>query len=488
MPRIFFALTTLVLTWSVGVTTVWSATPYQQLLSKTPSEANALIMISTAEVRASAIAKQQIAARPGNREAFGRHVFAMPKVDYAVLASQLDFDSLRSTWQLGLYAMSEDPVLSEVARRHKGRLETISGRPCVWLPPDAHLVDLGSRIVGLIEPANRQFVARWLKEVQHRNAPQLSPYLTEASSYPDNVGTEIIMALDLEQTVSENQALERLDAAKTLLGVNVDRKELASLLSSIRGVTLGVRSGEKLSAKLRVDFGRDAAIMAPFAKPFLLERLAAFGAMINDFEHWNAEVRGSTVYLGGELSVNGLQNILSLVDPPAPDLANHSPVKTSPGESNPPAVDPKLTASLHNFHAVKEIVKDSLKTGDVKTWGAYAQWLQRYAKKIDNLPILDVDPDLLDFSAKVANVLREQSYGYKKVGFAGGRESENLNVYWNWGPWYNAYATTGPSDSQLARKDAAISAAESQAASMNTLDEATARMRRLLTERYKVEF
>lgn len=43
------------------------------------------------------------------------------------------------------------------------------------------------------------------------------------------------------------------------------------------------------------------------------------------------------------------------------------------------------------------------------------------------------------------------------------------------------------SDAQLARKDAAVSVADSQAVSMNTLADATARMRRLLTERYHVE-
>lgn len=47
--------------------TVWSATPYQELLSKAPSDANALVMISTAEVRASAVAMRELAPNAGRR-------------------------------------------------------------------------------------------------------------------------------------------------------------------------------------------------------------------------------------------------------------------------------------------------------------------------------------------------------------------------------------------------------------------------------------
>lgn len=486
MARSILGLATVVVTWFAGVAMAWSATPYQHLLCKVPSDANSLVMISTAEVRASAVAKREVATDPGKREAVSRHIFAMPTVDYSVLASHVNLDTLSPLWELGLYAASAEASLPEIAKRHKGRVETIGDQRCVWLPQDAHLFKLGSQMFGLINPANRQFAARWLRQVQDRNSPQLSPYLQEASSYPDNVGTEIILALDLEYAVSRNRAQEGLKDSRALQGQNVDRNELASVLASVRGVTLGVRTGERLVGKLRVDFAHDPSMMAAYAKPLLLEILAELGASLNDFSQWTAEIRGNTVFLGGELSVKGLQRILSIVDPPAPDLNDHRQDKASTG------VDPKAAASLRNFRAVQEIVEDARNPHDIKTWGNYAKWLEQYAKKIDHLPILDVDSDLLDYRAKVANLLRDQAHSYKLVGFAAGRESHNVTyetVAEYWGPWFSSSVSRpGLSDNAIARKDAAVSAAENQATLLKSLDEATARMRRLLTERYGIEF
>ena len=66
-----------------------------------------------------------------------------------------------------------------------------------------------------------------------------------------------------------------------------------------------------------VDFGRDTAILASFAKPLLLELLSQSGALIDDFETWQVGAKGKQVSFEGKLSNDGLRRLLSVVEPPA---------------------------------------------------------------------------------------------------------------------------------------------------------------------------
>ena len=56
-------------------------------------------------------------------------------------------------------------------------------------------------------------------------------------------------------------------------------------------MTLRVAIGQEATGKGVVDFDRDTAIMAGFAKPLLLELLSLSGASIDDFETWQVSAQ-----------------------------------------------------------------------------------------------------------------------------------------------------------------------------------------------------
>ena len=74
------------------------------------------------------------------------------------------------------------------------------------------------------------------------------------------------------------------------------------LLSNMQGIRIGVRIGEQPSSKIAVDLHADASSVASFAKPLLLQVLSDKGALINDFQSWTVQAKGSEISLAGTLS------------------------------------------------------------------------------------------------------------------------------------------------------------------------------------------
>jgi hypothetical protein len=334
------------------------------------------------------------------------------------------------------------------------------------------------------------------------------------ATYPDEVGTDIVVALDLAYAVSPAEVREYLDQSKAADGANVDLDSLSQLVAGIRGAALGIRIVDAPVGELRIEFARDATILAPLAKALVLEILADTGATVDDFYDWDGEVQGNMMYLRGPLSIRGLRRILSLVDLPTPPLETPEPrsPQPSPGESEPAApaesqVDSTAAASLRHFRSVSALMDDVLKPprGTIKTMGQYALWLDRFSRKIDQLPIRNVDKDLLDYSAEVAATLRAVADGYRGVGIYAGALSRNPTIqyvgpavdnayfrsygyrYGNYAQRYHYY-TRGPSPSKVAERRGKAQAVASEADIVRQLEDQRAQIRRLMTERYDIEF
>ena len=104
---------------------------------------------------------------------------------------------------------------------------------------DAYLARFANTIVGAMAPANRQSVGRWLREIKGRKGSALSPYLAEAFGFANELGTPIVLALDLEDATSVDQIRLVLASEPNFekeTGVAIDKA--ATFLTSIRGVSL----------------------------------------------------------------------------------------------------------------------------------------------------------------------------------------------------------------------------------------------------------
>ena len=471
---------------------------FTDMLRRVPREANALVMIDAEKIRSSPVAQAQAKAN------VHRHMILPKEVDRVVLASNLDTANLKPIWEVAIVSTKEKPSMAKIADTRGGKLEDFGEESAVLLPNDSYLVGLGHKLLGIQYPADRQHAARWARLSRDSKGLQFGRYLQGASKYPEAVGTDIILALDLEDVVSADNVRQNLNNSEVLKSKEVNLDQLSFLLASIQGTTLGIRVTDKISGSLRIDFAKDPRIMADFAKPLILEKLGDLGAAIEDLYSWTAKVEGKTVYLSGIFSVDGLRKVLSIVEPP-PLPVQQQQVK-SPSER-----DPMAYPTYDHFKATQVLVADLRKTRNpaLGSSGQCAIWYERYAKKIDQLPIVNVDPELLDFTQELAVSLRGLAGTYRQVGINSAQYSANPTTEWRgaYTGGYGAYGgygygrgfyrtpgsyavarKSGPSPRATAKRLGRAGASQVRSEKFQTLDEGMAKMRRSLTEKYGLEF
>ena len=431
-----------------------------------------------------------------------------PQAARFVLASKIDFEFMEPIWEVAVMDLDEEIPLEPLAKARGGTLDTIEGLPALQLPNDTYLVQFGPKMLGAMAPANRQEVVRWIREVQKPSPPPLSPYLQRAAVYSDETGSEIIMALDLDGELSFERVAKYLKAhQKELDEWQADLPKTAKLLSGIQGIRIGVRVGEKQSSKIAVDFNADASPLASSAKPLLLQVLSDKGALIEDFESWTAQAKGNEISLAGTLSESGRRQLLSVIDSPLREGTVATAATVSPGEL--PAIHAKKSRDY--FRAVVAMA-DDLKRDmrNARNVASTQLFFDKYARRIERMPILDVDKELLDYSGFVANALRQAAGSVKTMGIQSGvRQAQitggDVSVvdyggdYGYGGYRYGAYGPYGRraemaeikgvgAERRVVRaEEKGIMATDVQKLRQDIIA-ATTDIRRKMTEKYEIEF
>ncbi len=515
MNRKHFA-TGLVVLFLASVLAEPSRAGFNDLVRHLPDGANTLILFNVEEILASPLGvKEGWAAK--QQQAFAANWIVVPPGTLRfAMSSRLELSSMHPLWQAGIADLQFEPSMAKAAAFHGGSVDEISQRAVAALPPDIYVVQFAKQMAGYLRPANRQDCGRWIEEVYSETGRvPLSPYLAEGVEYADKLGTPIIVAMDLKHLFPVAFVRSRLDAAPSLAGKTVDLDQLAGALASIRGVMLGVTVTDRVYGKIKIDFEQDVPLTAELAKPLLLEALANHGAMVDEFNQWTCEVSGKVITLGGYLEQSGRQRIFSLLDAPPEFHASASPATSGQSTDQQYAA----LASQQYFKSVSSLLDDltgKRKSDESVTWGQVGLWFEKYAAKIDQLPILHVDPELIDWGANVSAQLRQAESAMKGIGARSGyrlTEAPNIQAYNTrtataygagvgpYGGYYagGAYAyqyaynpklslaLQGQQSAQI-RTQESIRGNTSANLIMQGLQAETGEIRRKMTEKYQVEF
>lgn len=401
----------------VGNCSFTNAEEFSDMIKRVPESANALVMVNATSIFDSPIAKQEGWA--ANREKrFGAGLTSLPpRASKLLLAANIDIDSMRPTWEVAIAEMETQTLMSTLAQRFKGSAGTVGNVPSVRLPDDSFVLQFSDGTLGTISPGNRQQVTRWIDDVN----PSPSPYLQQGVHYAD-ASAQIIMLLDLKDAFAAHELdLEKFESVQKS---TVDKAALNQLVASVQGVMLGITFRDKTYARLKVDFGQDAALIADMAKPLILDIIGAYGVMIDELPDWNVEVKGKQVFLGGLLTESGLSRLASLTRLPTTalhvdaSLLSDSPASsdqpastTAPGQAQKPTV---LESTQAYYQSVTHLL-DNLraKKSDMKTMGQLAQWFENYGRHVDQLPTLGVDKEMLEYGAYISSQLHGASMGLK---------------------------------------------------------------------------
>ena len=491
------------------------AQTFVQLSRRLPANANAAIVVNATALYDSPLGKKENWRAKFADSAESSPLMLPPGTERAVLAAELDIASLRPQWEAAAMTLSVDPTVQQIAARHHGMVDDISGVGAVWLPPDICVVKFAPKLFGLLTEANRQEATRWIASATDKTEAPLSAYLEQSVSYADTAGTQMILAVDLAGALRADAI--RAQVAESKLLDPLDEAATAKLFAGLQGVKFGVIVTDKLNGKLQFDFTGDATALARVAKPLVLAIVGAAGAMLPEFNDWKAEAKGTSLSLEGELTPSGLRRIFSLLsvdasivhDNDATLAANAPPV--APVKKTPPPTEEELAAkaSLRYFKAVDKYIQDSKNLSRADSIQQAAMWLENFARRVDNLPKRNVDPDLIKFGAYASQTFRyvvDQAYGIQDTlasmqapqqpvtyqeAYVPTFYTVNYGGYYmrQYAPYYNATYDNNAYNQKLQKDSDAVYKMKQEAEStLAELQKNTETVRKNLTEKYKLKF
>jgi hypothetical protein len=145
------------------------------------------------------------------------------------------------------------------------------------------------------------------------------------------------------------------------------------------------------------------------------------------------------------------------------------------------------------YRSVTTLINDLRKTMEENRHRDYhALWMERYGRKIDGLPILNVDEELVAWGANIAETFRSTAIVQKSSGVRQGvRKSQTYGGYQyssdEYGNYYNSYRSGSSVKRQINREEQAQASAV-RFENFKQIEDATADIRRKMTLKYGVEF
>jgi hypothetical protein len=459
-----------------------SAATFQDLAKVIPDEANALVLMDVEQILATPLAQKQGWARKLESAYVERPVVLPPEAKKLALGAILTReDDLRPVWEIAVMETPEAVPVRAIVRADGGRIEQVRGVPAGFTPDGVAFANLDGGLLLAIRPAARQFVARTLAAAQAPSPPKLSDYL-ESSLRLVNDRVQMLMAVDLADSLSPAEVEEQLQSATWLAGKQDRIPEIVAVLSTLRGAALRLAISDKCQGQLQIDFAADVAPLGDLAKPLVMDALSRLGMRTEEFDFWNITLEGQSILMRGDLPTDAQRRVFSLIELPAADLKDAEP--SSSDADNPPESEVR-NRSLTYFKSTQELV-DDLRKG-LKDTRATSAWMERYARRIDQLPVLHVDDELLDYGDKLAETLRIMSTSKRQAGISAGvRAGEGGGYYDGYG--YGTDAATRAAERSQARKEEMAVAYDVRVQGWQLIDDATAEIRRAMTKKYSTEF
>jgi len=470
-----------------AATSAHSAEPSMlDVLRSCPKTANAIVQGDLVALRKLTLGSPLAEDLPGN-------------VVRVRIAAEIDLEAFQPKWEIGYAAVTKMSTAEALAMREGGYVDSLQGRSIVWTPNEMYLVPLADNIISLVRPADRKFVGQWLKKDRSN---VISDYLQQASNRID-ARQAVTIAIDLEDVMSTGVLAERLKPLKSIQGRNIET--IAKSLASLRGITITVAQND-LQSSVTLDFQSSVSDLLPIAKALFGEVLSARGIHLDQFADWN--VTGSSdsksLQFVGPINPEALDDLLGIftVHRTSSGVAKADQQTDQPKPQTSPSLVAENTREyfkkvINIVHRVRDYSADN--TGD------RAQWNSNMANRIDEMPTLDIDPQMVMFGAEVAKSLRSNSMsmtltnisqGAAAVAADAGSAGYSTATAAGTMRGYGGYGNYGSYGGNFVDPNSPVKYYQLGQAQGNTsfkelmarLEQSIADMRRTMTEKYKIQF
>ena len=413
-------------------------------------------------------------------------------------------------WEVTVAGLKKPVSEADFAKRNDGTRETVADRPVVLTPRHGYVANLAPGVAGAYTPPNRPDVGRWLRGATGKVPAGFSPYL-QAAAGRVGTATPVVLAIDTTDMFDAGQVKAKLGKADSLKGKADQVPALAGLFAGLKGVTLTVRATDKLTAEVRLDFARPAAALEAVGKPLTLEVLTRMGLKADEMDGWAFAVKGDVATFGGPIDPDSADQLVAPFLGPGVAVVDPDDSSSSAGGS-----DARAKASLKYFKAVEKLSNETRNSKN-KSFEQLAFRFNNAARRIDDLPILNVDDELLNWGATMATTFRSLGLSASVAGgqitfaeanramvsvttpnyYYGSAYAGGVGYWGSYGAGYNYAAPTGAvgnaESSNYAQIDA-MNATTNQNEMANrmktwdTIKTATQDVRRKMVKKYGIEF
>lgn len=388
-----------------------------EVLASSPDRPNALLYMDTPLVR---------------KFVTGTPLFSelSEKLGEVRIAAELDFKTLEPTWEVGYATVSGIPEASLIAASVGGYVDTIAGKTVVWSPRKSYLVPMPSGVLGLVRPSDRKLASRWLnKETSGGGVSYLQKQAAQGTKF-----ISVLLAIDLEDVWSPITVKQRIEVLESLK--SVDKNSIAATLSTIKGIRVIASKKNLEESIISLDFGTSPSGLLPVAKEFFVEVLARNHSAIPEASKWTPYVEGNTLSFRGRITPETLDDLLGI-------FTLHNQVDQVSPSSDASAANKSAEARAVGvaktyFDKTESIIK-RVKDYSATNTGDRAQWNGKMAKRLDDLPTLNVDPALIEYSTKVSQALRGNMVNIQQTNIAGGTNAIVNSGVSAYGNSYNGY-------------------------------------------------
>jgi hypothetical protein len=387
--------------------------------ARLPEGANAVLTLDVAKLIASPWGKQvklqdQLSAGHADRPL--PVSAAAKRLTVGALVHPMSMDAL---WQAAVVESAGAPRLDPILRAQGGYLDQIGGKEAAWSPRDAFYVALDDHTLGVVRPAQRQVVSHW---VSAKAGKGVSPYVASALAAAGNA--DGVFAIDLEDVVGATALHYAVDMGQmpSLNSLETVLDKLLVAVASVKGMTITMRAGNTLEGQCVVDFGQDVSALGAETKPFITDVMTMAGFYEPDMDQWNFKAEGKRIVGKRAINEEGLKRLLGVLSPPnvgavlqADEDGFGGPAPKPAAAQAGPAKSP-ATASQEYYRAIsKKLDTIGTKPSPTQTAGA----LTAHAREIEQLPILNVDPELVKWGGAVADAFlrgaQELALGQQKA-------------------------------------------------------------------------
>jgi hypothetical protein len=375
-----------------------------RLLSVIPETVNTLTVI-----RVSTLMKSPLAVREGwekKRETdyLNGAIVIPPWSNLVVVATKLNFDNPLHSPSTAIIDVGKEWDVEDLAKRERGRVTMAGGEYVVLSSRQAYFIPY-KNYMAVVTPSDRNELREWIKWAKKNKEPVLDPYLLTAVR--EETTAPILIAIDAQDMVDAPEMRKALGMSPVLAGKSKEEREaVAGLLAKLRGIRCTFRFEDAITAAVRFDFDVDVGAEGKYVPALVAEALDARGAQIEELAGAQVAVSGKRVTLHSKISEPALRHLLSVVSPPLPERGEPLAAPAPAPKLAPTQEELEAQATLRYFHSVQNLMKELQKKNEkAADYAKTALWHDTYAKRIAQLPVKNVDEEMIRYGAQISSYL-----------------------------------------------------------------------------------